>query len=171
MFTLSSGEKIVGVSLGYYHSSALTSFGRLFMWGYNYYGQLGDGTTTDSSTPIDITNNFTLSSGEKIESVSLGYYHSSALTSLGRLFMWGWNYYGQLGNGTTTDSSMPISIQIAQFTKDSEVDCTYQTSITPYTPIKAGYTFSGWFTNIEMTIPYPWGIMPANDMHLYGYWI
>src|SRR5690554_3394964 len=52
--SLAPGETIIQVSLGGYHSAALTSSGRLFTWGRNNYGQLGDGTTTNRSTPTEI---------------------------------------------------------------------------------------------------------------------
>ena len=57
---LKSGETIVKVSLGEYHSSALTSMGRLFIWGYNHYGELGIGTQdwNPHPKPIEITNHF-----------------------------------------------------------------------------------------------------------------
>src|SRR5690606_21663692 len=80
-----TGDKIIRVSLGYYHSAALTSNGRLFIWGRNDFGQLGDGTTTSKLTPTEITNRFSLSTGDKIIQVSLGVYYSAALTSSGRL--------------------------------------------------------------------------------------
>ena len=52
-FSLSTGDQIISFSLGSGHSTALTSSGRLFTWGYNYYGQLGNGTTTNKSTPTE----------------------------------------------------------------------------------------------------------------------
>lgn len=90
------------LSLGYEHSAAITESGDLYMWGSNEYGQLGNGTTTDSDTPIKIMSN--------VSSLSLGNVHSAAITKSGDLYMWGYNYYGQLGNGTTTDSNTPVKI-------------------------------------------------------------
>src|SRR5690554_2137783 len=92
------GETIIQVSLGYGYSAALTSSGRLFTWGSNSSGQLGDGTTTNKLTPTEITNRFSLATGDKIIQVSLGRNHSAALTSSGRLFTWGSNSSGQLGD-------------------------------------------------------------------------
>ena len=77
-FSLGAGETIESISLGYFHSSAITSTGRIFTWGNNDSGQLGDGTTTQRTTPTEITSQFNLSSGEKIISISLGGLHSSA---------------------------------------------------------------------------------------------
>jgi uncharacterized repeat protein (TIGR02543 family) len=103
-------ETIIQIALGGYHSSALTSEGRLFIWGSNEYGQLGDGLTIDKTLPADITGRFDLNAGEKITQMSLGKSHSSALTSGGRLFTWGYNYNGQLGDGTTANKSLPTEI-------------------------------------------------------------
>ncbi|MCK7488537.1 MAG: hypothetical protein MZU97_25865 [Bacillus subtilis] len=107
---MSAGETITHVSLGYLHSSAITSSGRIFTWGANFYGRLGDGTTTHRSTPVEITARFNLSGGETICHVSLGNQHSAALTSTGRIFTWGRNEYGQLGDGTSTNQSTPVEI-------------------------------------------------------------
>lgn len=95
------------VSLGSLHSSAISSTGRIFTWGVNSSGQLGDGTITSKSTPVDITSLVNLSPGEFIVEVSLGYDHSSANTSKGRIFTWGANSSGQLGDGTLTSKSTP----------------------------------------------------------------
>src|SRR5690554_6920509 len=103
--SLAPGETIIQVSLDEYHSAALTSSGRLFTWGSNYKGELGDGTNSNRSTPTEITNRFSLATGDKIIQVSLGRYHSAALTSSGRLFTWGNNYNGRLGDGTSTRRS------------------------------------------------------------------
>jgi alpha-tubulin suppressor-like RCC1 family protein len=109
-FNLNSGETITSISLGSSHSSALSSTGRVFTWGYNAKGQLGDGTTIDRYTPTEITSQFNLNSGETITSITLGYWNSSALSSTGRVFTWGWNDDGQLGDGTTTNRTTPTEI-------------------------------------------------------------
>ncbi len=111
-FNLAVEETITQVSLGGYHSAVLTSNGRIFTWGDNSNGQLGDGTTTDKSVPTDITSQFTslLNLEETITSISLGEYHSAVLTSAGRVFTWGGNNSGQLGNSTYVNSNTPIDI-------------------------------------------------------------
>jgi len=109
-FNLNQAERITQVSLGGFHYSVITSEGRIFTWGSNFAGKLGDGTTVDSSIPIDITSQFNLDAGETITHVALGLFHSSAITSEGRIFTWGENEYGQLGDGTIVDSSTPVDI-------------------------------------------------------------
>ena len=90
------------VALGTYHSAAITKYGSLYMWEYNNYGQLGNGSTTNSYTPVKIMEN--------VAAVSLGDYHSAAITKDGSLYMWGENSDGQLGNGSTTNRSTPVKI-------------------------------------------------------------
>jgi len=96
-FGLLPSETITQVSLGNSFSAAITSSGRIFTWGYNWAGQLGDSTTDNKFTPTEITNQFSLLPGETITQVALGDLHSSATTSSGRIFTWGINWYGQLG--------------------------------------------------------------------------
>lgn len=95
-------DNIQEVSLGSFSSAAITTDGNLYTWGRNDIGQLGDGTTTDSSNPVKIMEN--------VQSVSLGRSFSAAITTDGSLYMWGNNEDGQLGDGTTTDSSVPVKI-------------------------------------------------------------
>lgn len=112
-FALDEDEKIIDVSIGALHTAALSSNHRIFIWGYNGYSQLGDGTfgpLSNKTKPKDITDEFQLNDGEYIESIELGTFHSSALTSDGRLFLWGDNQSGQIGNGTSTKQVFPLDV-------------------------------------------------------------
>ena len=97
------------MSLGDSHSLALTTFGRVFSWGWNAGGQLGDGTTVNKFNPklISIPS---LANGEIILEISAGNVHSHAISSNGRVFAWGWNGSGQLGDGTTIQRNAPTLI-------------------------------------------------------------
>ena len=108
-----AGKAMVAISAGGTHSLALCSDGTLAAWGYNVYGQLGNGTTTDSSVPVAVTRAFTPLAGKTVIAVAAGDYHSLVLCSDGTLVAWGYNAFGQLGNGTTTDSSMPVVVTTA----------------------------------------------------------
>jgi len=109
-FTISKGDKIISLTLGGYHSSFLTSSGRVFLWGENSYGQLGDDSINNRNVPTEITSKFKLSEDDKIIFLSLGNRHSSALSSKGRVFTWGYNENGQLGDGTTLNRIIPTEI-------------------------------------------------------------
>jgi cysteine-rich repeat protein len=100
---MTSGVAYVGA--GANHTCAVTTSGAAHCWGDNYEGQLGDGTTTDSDVPVAVSG---LSSG--VHSICGGYFHSCALLSSGQVRCWGRNAYGQLGNASTTDSEVPVTV-------------------------------------------------------------
>lgn len=74
----------------------------LYTWGWNFSGELGNGTMEDSWVPIKILEN--------VETVSLKDETRAAITRNGDLYMWGMNGYGQLGNGGTEDVASPVKI-------------------------------------------------------------
>jgi alpha-tubulin suppressor-like RCC1 family protein len=102
-----NGTTITAVSAGGLHSLALTSTGSALAWGYNSNGQLGDGTNTGSTTPVAVSLN-----GTTVTAVSAGRVHSLALTSAKSVLAWGYNGYGQLGDGTNNDSTTPVAVSL-----------------------------------------------------------
>jgi len=94
-------ENVVSVSAGEYHTLAIKNDGSLWAWGYNGYGQLGDGTTIDKLTPVKVMDN--------VVSVSAGYFHTLAIKTDGSLWAWGDNG-GLLGDGTTIEKLTPIKV-------------------------------------------------------------
>ena len=90
------------VSAGNYSIAAIKEDGTLWNWGKNSYGQLGDNTTANKSSPIQ-----TIAFGTNWMQVSAGY-ASAAIKADGTLWTWGYNTYGQLGDNTTANKSSPI---------------------------------------------------------------
>jgi len=169
-FNLTVDETIVNVSLGEYHSSALTSEGRFFTWGSNDSGQIGDGTSTNRNNPTEITSRLSLTADETIINVSLGGYHSSLLTSEGRLFTWGFNFHGQLGDGKTINKTTPKEITSTIVSLVQRDTYEYSSSTSEYISVLEGFTFSGWHSEAHLTTPYVFSTMPASDVILYGKW-
>lgn len=80
-------------------------FGRVYCWGDNTFGQLGDNTTQDRSGPTQ------LRSINNVVALQLGEHHSCALTRIGEVFCWGRNDVGQLGIGNTIDQLQPTLVE------------------------------------------------------------
>ena len=105
-----AGKTVVAVSAGYEHNLVLCADGSMSSWGYNAYGQLGNNTTTNSSLPVAVTTAGTALAGKSVTSIGTGTYHTLVLCSDGTIATWGQNTYGQLGNNTTTNSSVPVAV-------------------------------------------------------------
>ena len=88
----------------YHTSAAVTKDGSLYMWGYNGYSQLCNGTTNNSKVPVKIPNL------DNVEYFTMDRNVCAAITKDGSLYMWGRNDYGQVGNGTTVTQKTPCKI-------------------------------------------------------------
>ena len=99
-----SGVTITQLSGAAGSSLALQSDGTVWGWGYNTSGEVGDGSTTQRTSPVH------LSSLSGIVAVQAGYTHSSAIKSDGTVWTWGTNSYGELGDGTIILRSSPVQV-------------------------------------------------------------
>jgi alpha-tubulin suppressor-like RCC1 family protein len=170
VFGLSVG--VIGVAAGFDHACAVTTAGAITCWGGNSHGQLGNGTTTDSAFPVGVeglTGTVATSSGaffscaldgnnwrvrcwgadqfgqlgdgssadssravevigldEDVAKIASGYGHTCALRTNGGLQCWGYNSNGQIGDGTLIDRHRPVAIdnfQASSLGSGGEVSC------------------------------------------------
>jgi alpha-tubulin suppressor-like RCC1 family protein len=98
----------IAISAGYQHSCALLADTTVKCWGYNYYGQLGNGTNAGYNTGLSTA--VTVSGITGATAISAGRDHSCALLADTTVNCWGLNDRGQLGDGTTTNSSTPMTV-------------------------------------------------------------
>ncbi|NDD85031.1 hypothetical protein EBZ38_12270, partial [bacterium] len=115
--TVAGGTNWKQVACGSTHTACIKTDGTLWMWGYNFYGQLGDNTATNKSSPVQ-----TVTGGTNWKQVALGSYFTGAIKTDGTLWMWGEDGSGQLGDNTTTHRSSPVQT-VAGGTNWKQVAC------------------------------------------------
>lgn len=93
-----AGKTVVDMFAAAYHNCALTSEGKVYCWGYNNYGQIGDGTTINRDKPVEVKG---LLEGKVVTSIGGTYYTSCAIAE-GQIYCWGNSTYGTAGIGTAT---------------------------------------------------------------------
>lgn len=96
------------VSSGSYHTCAIMADRSLRCWGDNWHGQLGDGSFSDKLSPVDIE----IPSNSSAVTVDSGAFHSCVGMNDGSMYCWGYNSYGQLGNGGTTRAGIPMPVPL-----------------------------------------------------------
>ena len=102
--SLGTGRTAVALSSGTFHTCAILDNGAVSCWGFGGYGQLGNGGTSDKTTP---TLTSSLGTGRTAVALSSGEYHTCAILDNGAVSCWGYPQYGQLGNGGTSYKSTP----------------------------------------------------------------
>jgi alpha-tubulin suppressor-like RCC1 family protein len=104
---VSGGHRFTQIVIGTRFTCALDSGGRAWCWGNNETGQLGNGTTTNSNVPVAVQQ----PSGVEFGALAAGAYHACGIDRLdGRLFCWGGNDRGQLGDGTAVTRQTPVAV-------------------------------------------------------------
>jgi alpha-tubulin suppressor-like RCC1 family protein len=100
-------SRVVAIATGGEHTCAITDGSGVKCWGWNGTGQLGIGSTTDSSHPTDVVG-----LGSDVSAIATGGRHTCALMAAGVVKCWGYDEFGQLGDGTTTDSPIPVDVAV-----------------------------------------------------------
>ncbi|MBK8042926.1 MAG: hypothetical protein IPK21_09825 [Haliscomenobacter sp.] len=121
--TFSEGNHVLGVRTD----------GTLWAWGYNYYGELGNGTFNGSNVPVQI------GAATDWAKAKAGAYHSLAIKTDGTLYAWGYNTSGELGIGNEDDSNVPVLVG----TGWADISSGYYASL----GIKTDGTLWGWGYN------------------------
>jgi len=125
--TVAIATPIKAVTVGGLHTCATGVDGAAFCWGYNGLGQLGDGSTTTTSTPVPVAGGITFLSDPPIifpspdpdfplpagPFLAAGYDHTCGIGTTGSTYCWGLNQDGQLGDGTLTQRLTPTAISTA----------------------------------------------------------
>ena len=95
---------VLASGMGLSQQQEIATTGQAWAWGSNAFGQLGNGTTTSSNAPVQVSD----LSG--VQDVAAGRYHSLALKNDGTVWTWGDNAFGQLGDGTYTQRTTPVQV-------------------------------------------------------------
>lgn len=101
------GLVFASLSPGGDHNCGLTAGGVAYCWGDNDYGEVGNGTTgprTGVQLPAPVAG------GLVFASLAPGFFHTCGLTTAHAVYCWGYNFYGQVGDGTKTDRSVPTRV-------------------------------------------------------------
>lgn len=105
------------LSTGVRHACGITLSRKAYCWGWNKYGQLGNKSVIDSTIPIAVADS--VSEGDlTFLSISAGDYHTYGIVSSGKIYCWGRNEDGQLGNGRLINSSIPVLVVAPQHESD-----------------------------------------------------
>lgn len=131
------------VSAGNEHACLLLPSAQVMCWGYNAYGQLGNGTKIGSNVPVKVKKL------PPAASISAGEFHTCAIDQAQVAWCWGSNQFGALGNGTTTDSPVPVAIAGLSFQQIATGGSIYATTPVSHADFTCGVTTS--------TAVYCWG--------------
>ncbi|HEV8151175.1 MAG TPA: Ig-like domain-containing protein [Gemmatimonadales bacterium] len=109
---VAGGLRFAALSAGDNHTCGITTAGAAYCWGLNSSGQLGDGTTTQRLTPVPVAGGltFAMSGFPYSGTLSAGRNHTCGVTTGAAVYCWGANDHGQLGNGSTLDSAVPVRV-------------------------------------------------------------
>ncbi|OYU85387.1 MAG: hypothetical protein CFE24_02475 [Flavobacterium sp. BFFFF2] len=107
VFSVAPAQCWKSVSVGYTHALAIAANGTLWAWGGNNHGQLGIGTNVNQTTPIQVGTD---ADWKTVSAGSGPFAFTLAQKNDGTLWAWGNNRYGQLGDGTFVNKSIPVQV-------------------------------------------------------------
>ncbi|BDR53420.1 hypothetical protein KIM372_13270 [Bombiscardovia nodaiensis] len=168
-------KRLIGGSI---HTLGVTDDNTLWAWGFNSYGQLGNGTTSTSNVlPIKVKVPDGVQFRTDPDSLAVGLWHNLAIDTNGSLWAWGFNDRGMLGDGTTIDRSVPIQVQAPAGVKFKQVSASAYHSLAldtdgnvwawgdnSYSRLGDG-TATYRFTPVKITAPVPFTTVQAGQYH------
>ena len=111
-----NGKTIKQITTGIDHTCVIASDDKVYCWGsVAMGGGLGDGTTTISKVPIEVTDTY----GSSVSQIAAGYRHTCLINSLGKLYCWGTGDMGELGDGQSKNSRAPVGVKMESFEGES----------------------------------------------------
>jgi len=119
-FPLQSSENVQSVFAGDHHAFAISTRGRVFGWGYNQFGQLGDHTNLQRNQPTLITFS-NMQAQERVVEIAAGESHTLFLTNLHRIFATGNNDHGQCGDNSTISKNLPTLVKIISLPANDQI--------------------------------------------------
>jgi len=164
-------EAIESLYVSPFTTMVLTTEKRVFAFGSNSKGRLGLGSIKEVLDPTDLTKNLALAEDEHVTGINIDFLHAFIRTSHGRLIAFGYNNYGQLGNGTDDDVEIPSETRVDGWYEIDRIDLDYRQPIPTYIPTKEGYTFNGWYLDDRCINPLLHRIMPDHDLMLYAKYV
>ena len=149
---VAGGITFSSLSAGRGHTCGLNANGAAYCWGYNLYGQLGDGTTTNASAPVQVGG------GTAFAAIFANGFYTCALTSAGSAYCWGADPSG-VANGTTTNRTSPLALAtnltFASLTLGETHICGLTIGGAAYCLGDNSYGSLGDGTNVDHTTPVP----------------
>ena len=140
-----AGKSYLQIMAGANHSTVLTTDGGLYAWGRNDLGQLGVGHTTNSLVAVSVDLTGALA-GKVPAFIAAGDDHSLVVTNEGRVYAWGLNDRGQLGDGTQTNRLSPVEVPLTGALTGRTISKAWAGSTHTFVQATDGTLF-GWGTN------------------------